>query len=460
MKRKITNWGNYPAVESELYHFRTEEELKKLISLPSVIARGNGRCYGDSSLAPFILSTLHFNKALSFDMENGIFECEAGMLLDDILQIIVPRGWFLPVSPGTKYITVGGAIASNIHGKNHHIDGTFCRHLIEMDVLTADGKIYTCSPYQQSDLFHATCGGMGLTGIILRAKFYLKKIETSYIKQTQIKARDLFEILDLFETYRSQPYTMAWIDCLKQGKHVGRSIMMMGETATREHLKQSHIATALDVHPQKHISFPVNMPSFVLNPFSVRAFNQVFYMKNWKKEIHNIVHYDPFFYPLDKILHWNRGYGKNGFIQYQFVLPIENSKKGLIDILKRINRYGIGSFLAVLKLFGKDESFFSFPMEGYTLALDFPMKQGLLPFLDELDRVVLDYGGRLYLTKDARMKPEIFWKGYPNAESWHEIMMKYNKGYKFRSSQSDRLEITAPANKKNYANSTHIRSHF
>ena len=460
MKTYLSNWGNFPRIETDMHYFRKEKELQQFIELPHFIARGNGRCYGDSSLSTHTLSTLRYNKAISFDTEKGIFECEAGMLLDDVLRIIVPRGWFLPVSPGTKYITVGGAVASNIHGKNHHIDGTFCRHVIDMDVFTADGHVYTCSPHQHTDLFHATCGGMGLTGVILRVKFMLKRIETSYIDHTQIKARDLFEILDLFEAYQHRTYTMAWIDCLKQGKQFGRSIMMMGEPASLEQLNKHQISSALSIHSPRHISFPINMPSFFLNPFTMKAFNQMFYWKNIKKHLHTIVHYDPFFYPLDKILYWNKGYGKKGFIQYQFVLPIENSKKGLIDILKRINQYGTGSFLAVLKLFGKDESYFSFPMQGYTLALDFPVKKELFPFLDKLDRIVLDYGGRLYLTKDARMKPETFWKSYTTADLWYKMVIKYNKEFKFRSAQSDRLEITSPSKHGNHVIRTYTGSHI
>lgn len=443
MKIYLSNWGNFPRIETDMHYFRREKELQQFIELPHFVARGNGRCYGDSSLSTHTLSTLRYNKAISFDTEKGIFECEAGMLLDDVLRIIVPRGWFLPVSPGTKYITVGGAVASNIHGKNHHIDGTFCRHVIDMDVFTADGHVYTCSPHQHTDLFHATCGGMGLTGVILRVKFMLKKIETSYIDQIQVKAKDLYEIFDLFEAYKHYTYSVAWIDCLKRGKHFGRSILMVGETARYDQLNTLFKERHLSVHKNAHISFPINIPTILLNPISMQLFNQLFYMKNIRKQIHQITHYDNFFYPLDKVLHWNRGYGKRGFIQYQFVLPIESSKKGLIDILQRINRYGSGSFLAVLKLFGKDEGIISFPMEGYTLALDFPIKRELFTFLDKLDRVVLEYGGRIYLTKDARMKPEIFWNSYRTAHEWYRIMKKHNPENKFRSLQSDRLGITS-----------------
>jgi hypothetical protein len=217
---------------------------------------------------------------------------------------------------------------------------------------------------------------------------------------------------------------------------------MAGEHAEAEELSEKQKKNMLQPYSDTMFTFPVDLPSFVLNQYSVKAFNFLYYQKNLKKHIQNIVPYDPFFYPLDKILEWNKGYGKKGFLQYQFVLPMEASEQGMIDLLNRINRKGMGSFLAVFKVFGKQEGLISFPMEGCTLALDFPVKKDLFPFLDELDKVVLDYGGRLYLTKDARMKAEIFWKSYAGAARFQELVKKYNPEYKFRSLQSNRLEIT------------------
>jgi hypothetical protein len=228
---------------------------------------------------------------------------------------------------------------------------------------------------------------------------------------------------------------------LKKGKHFGRSILMLGEHAKLEDLDEKKKKDPLQLPRKKQITFPFTLPSFVLNQFTVRAFNFLFYGKNLKREINNIVSYEPFFYPLDAILHWNRGYGSKGFVQYQFVLPLE-SKQGLIDILHKISDKGIGSFLAVLKVFGKQDDLISFPKEGYTLALDIPVRKGLFEFLDELDKVVLAYGGRLYLSKDARMKSEIFWKGYSNAQKFSEIIKKYNPGFKINSIQARRLNIT------------------
>jgi decaprenylphospho-beta-D-ribofuranose 2-oxidase len=442
MKKIIANWGNYPVMETEEKSFSSTEQLNDALSnADEIIARGNGRCYGDASLAKNTISTLKYDKILSFDTEKGILECQSGLTLDKILEVIVPKGWFLPVTPGTKFITVGGAIASDVHGKNHHVDGCFSHHVLEMDVLLANGETVTCSTNDNSDLFWATCGGMGLTGIITRTKFDLKKIETSYIKQKQIKAQNLEEVIQLFEEYKHYTYSVAWIDCLKKGKHFGRSILMLGEHAKVEDLDRKKKKDPLQLPKKKQITFPFTLPSFVLNQFTVKAFNFLFYGKNLKKEINNVVSYEPFFYPLDAVLHWNRGYGKKGFVQYQFVLPLE-SKQGLIEILHKISDKGIGSFLAVLKVFGKQDDLISFPREGYTLALDIPIRKGLFEFLDELDKIVLSYSGRLYLSKDARMKSEIFWEGYSNARKFSELVKKFNPSFKINSIQARRLHIT------------------
>jgi FAD/FMN-containing dehydrogenase len=443
MKKLIANWGNYPAVEADEESFVFDDQLDRLIRKEqSFIPRGNGRCYGDASLSGRTISTLKYDKILSFDKQHGIFECQSGITLDQILKVIVPAGWFLPVTPGTKFITVGGGLASDVHGKNHHIDGSISNHVLEMDVVLASDEVITCTPESYADLFEATLGGMGLTGVISRAMIRLKKIETSMIRQKQVKAENLQELIGLFETYKNYTYSVAWIDCLKKGRHFGRSILMLGEHASPGDLAEIQKANPLKLPKNKQINFPFNLPSWVLNKFSVKAFNFLYYSKNFKKEIDNIVSYEPFFYPLDAILHWNRMYGKAGFVQYQFVLPLD-AKEGLVEILKRIADEGLGSFLAVLKVFGKQESIISFPKEGYTLALDFPVRKGLLPFLDELDQLVLKYHGRLYMSKDARMKPEMMVAGYPQLEKFKAIVKKYNPDGKIRSAQSDRLLLTS-----------------
>lgn len=437
MKKRITNWNNYPVVEAGEISFDYEKEIASKLSRAS-IPHGNGRCYGDASLSSDVINTLRYDKVLAFDEVNGIITCQSGLLLSDLLQIIVPRGWFLPVTPGTKFITVGGAVASDVHGKNHHVDGAFSRHIISMSVLAGTGETLVCSPGMDADLFWATCGGMGLTGIILEVKFRLKRINTAYIRQKQIKARNLDEIMALFEQNSTSTYSVAWIDCLKGGRNFGRSILMLGEHATVDEVQTDKVLLPKE---KSLVTVPFYFPSFVLNGFSVRAFNALYYAKNYKKVMDSVVHYDGFYYPLDSILSWNKIYGKKGFVQYQFVLPLASSKEGLIDILTRINRKGTGSFLAVLKLFGEQDDLISFPMRGYTLALDFPIQPGLFEFLDELDTMVADYGGRIYLSKDARMKAEIFWKTYPHAREFKDILQKFDPENRFVSRLAQRLTL-------------------
>ena len=437
MKKLITNWNNYPVVEANEVSFDYEKEIALKLAQSS-IPHGNGRCYGDASLSAEVVNTLRYDKILAFDEVNGIITCQSGLLLSDLLQVIVPRGWFLPVTPGTKFITVGGAVASDVHGKNHHVDGSFSKHVASMTVLTGAGETLVCSSSSHADLFWATCGGMGLTGIILDVKFQLKHINTAFIRQKQIKARNLGEIMGLFEENMDSTYSVAWIDCLKRGNSFGRSILILGEHATVDEVKKEKF---LEPKEKALLTVPFYFPSFVLNGLSVKIFNNLYYAKNLTRVQENVVHYDKFYYPLDSILNWNRIYGKKGFIQYQFVLPLGTGLNGLSDILKRISHRGTGSFLAVLKLFGEQDNLISFPMRGYTLALDFPIRPGLFEFLDELDKIVADYGGRLYLSKDARMKKEIFWKTYPHAPEFKKILKIYDPQDRFVSRLSERLML-------------------
>lgn len=433
---KTCNWGLYPTIEADIISTKNEDEAQSLIHEKSeVIARGNGRCYGDSSLQNSIFSCLHLNKILHFNLENGTVKCEAGILLSDLLRVIVPKGYFLPVTPGTKYITIGGAIASNIHGKNHHKEGAISLYIENLELLIETGEIIQCSKVDNFELFKNTIGGMGLTGIILTVTLRLKKIETSFIKQKSVKARNIDEILTLFENYKNYTYSVAWIDCLSKGQSLGRSILMLGEHSNIEDIDKSQAHQPLLLHSFKQINVPFMFPSFVLNKLSVKIFNFLFYHKQLRKEVNNTIHYDSFFYPLDKVNNWNRIYGKNGFTQYQFVIPFEKGKEGLKKILTKISDSGCGSFLAVLKTFGDSDILsapISFPKAGYTLALDFKISKKVFKLLDVLDEIVIEYGGRLYLTKDVRMTKETFNKTYTG---------KYSHPDKFNSLQSQRLNI-------------------
>ncbi|MEF9477449.1 FAD-binding oxidoreductase [Chryseobacterium sp. 1B4] len=356
-----------------------------------------------------IFSTKKLNKFISFDRLNGVIECESGVLLSDVLEIAVPQGYFLYVTPGTKFVSVGGAIASDVHGKNHHAEGCFSEYVIEFKLMTENGEIITCSREENSDRFWATIGGMGLTGIILTAKFKLKNIESAYIRQESIKADNLEEIFKLFDESENWTYTVAWIDCLQKGKNIGRSILMRGEHAFQHELPQNFSKTPLRLKKKFSPTVPFYFPGFVLNALTVKIFNWLYYKKQSKKEVKNFIDYETFFYPLDAINDWNKIYGKSGFIQYQMVIPKETGKEGMKRILETIAKSGNGSFLAVLKLFGKNnpQAYNSFPVEGYTLALDFKVNSKLKKLVDQLDAIVQEFGGRIYLTKDSMSRSSL-----------------------------------------------------
>lgn len=408
--QKVTNWGNFPVVEKEI---RSDDSLKKIREFVKnhneIIARGNGRCYGDAALSEHIFSTKRLNKFISFDRLNGIIECESGVLLSEVLEVVVPQGYFLYVTPGTKFISIGGAIASDVHGKNHHAEGCFSEYVLEFSLLNENGEILNCSRTENAEKFWATIGGMGLTGIILSAKFKLKNIETAYIRQESIKAENLDEIFRLFEESESWTYSVAWIDCLQTGKNIGRSILMRGEHAFRHQLPKNLHDNPLRLRPKLSPTVPFYFPNFVLNNFTVKLFNMLYFKKQRAKEVKSYIDYETFFYPLDAINDWNRIYGKSGFIQYQMVIPKAKGKEGMRRILETIAKSGNGSFLAVLKLFGKNnpEAYNSFPFEGYTLALDFKVNSKLKDLVQKLDEIVEEFGGRIYLTKDAMSKSSL-----------------------------------------------------
>lgn len=440
---KVTNWGLYPKTEAEVKSFSSPRQaLSETADWSDYIPRGLGRCYGDSSLSEHILDTTKYNRFLAFDGETGLFKCQAGASFKEIIDFAIPRGWFLPVTPGTKFITVGGAIAADVHGKNHHSEGSFSRHLISLTLLAPDGNSYLCSRNENADIFWATVGGMGLTGIILDATFHLKPVETAYIVEEAIRARNIEDLFPYFEQSLHYTYSVAWIDCLARGNNLGRGILLNGEHATRDDLRtEAQKAEPLKVMGEGKLSLPDWFPSFTINPLTTRAFNHVFYSKGNRDNFTHLTDYDTYFYPLDGILNWNRVYGKKGFAQYQFVIPPTNAYEVLVRILEKISDEQMPSFLTVLKYFGEQEGLMSFPMKGYTLALDFPITDRLFPFLDELDEIVLAEGGRLYLTKDSRMKPEVFRAGYPELDKFLAVKRRLDPNGSLQSLQSKRLGI-------------------
>ncbi len=431
---KISGWGRFPYIESEGLSFETRNQLlDSLERHRECIVYARGRSYGDSALNERVILTDRFDKMLAFDRTNGILTCESGVTLAEIIEAFLPRGWFLSVTPGTRFISIGGAIASDVHGKNHHKVGCFSECVLSFNLMLPGGDIVRCSKEENPELFRATCGGMGLTGIILEATIRLQAVKSAYIREKVIRCKNLDEALYQFENNYNSTYSVAWIDCLAKGDDQGRSVLMLGEHAD---------SGKLCPPSEKTISIPFHSPAFLLNKFSVSLFNHLYYSSQPVFVNGRLTTINRFFYPLDKIGHWNRLYGSSGFTQYQLVLPIEASGEGLRSILDRISDAGMGSFLAVLKLLGpSNTNHLSFPMEGYTLALDFKIQQKLFPLLDELDRIVLSHGGRVYLSKDVRMLKEVFASGYPQWEKFSEIRRNYRMDSKFNSLQSRRLGI-------------------
>jgi FAD/FMN-containing dehydrogenase len=445
---RLTSWGKYPVVDTVLKSPKTEAALAAcLAEAKSAIGRGLGRSYGDSALNDtLVVSSLRFNHMDSFDETSGILVAGAGVTLGDIVEVFVPRGWFLPVTPGTKFVTLGGAIASDVHGKNHHVAGTFSRHVPWFDLWTPALGLVRCSPTENAGIFHATAGGHGLTGFILRAAVKLERIASAFIARQTVKTESLEGIMDSFEQYAALPFSVAWIDCLKTGAGLGRSIFMGGRFAAPEELPAGLRGFPFAPPSPKVLSVPVNLPAVTLNPLTVKAFNALYHGLAPRGLSVNMVTYNAFFYPLDAILNWNRIYGRRGFTQYQFVIPLEAAAEGLPKVLQTIASSGQGSFLAVLKLFGRQEEFagnISFPREGYTLALDFPINKKLFPLLDRLDAMVLDYGGRHYLAKDSRLAADVFAKGCGEAlRQFRAVKSRLDPQGILASAQSRRLGLT------------------
>lgn len=440
---KLSGWGRYPVLESRTHRPRSIEALRQLvISEPSVIARGNGRAYGDSAInTTATLETRHLNRMIAFDLRTGQLIAEAGVLLGDIIDAFLPKGWFPLVTPGTKFVSLGGAIASDVHGKNHHIDGSFRSCVDWVDVMGPDGEINRLSPTDDAELFDHTLGGMGLTGIIVRAAIRLRPVESAWIRQKTIAAPNLKAAMEAFEAAHDATYSVAWIDCLGTGENLGRSLVMLGEHAAQAELSPRIARTPFHIKAKRKLSIPIDFPAFTLNSLSVRAFNALYYWAGARKSGAQLVDWDSYFYPLDAILGWNRIYGRKGFAQFQCALPLDRSEQGLTALLAEIAKAGSGSFLAVLKRFGEQDSAFSFPMEGYTLALDFPVTPKTLALLERLDQITIEHGGRFYLAKDSRMTSATLRASDQRVASFQAHRKKWDHNSRFISAQSKRLAL-------------------
>lgn len=420
-----------------------QEELQANL-FPQYIARGLGRAYGDSSLNKdqAVLVQTRRNRFLNFDPETGILACQAGTSFQEILEHFLPQGWTLPTTPGTKYVTVGGAIAADIHGKNHHQDGSFGNYVSQFRLLTASNEILTCTPEENVDVFWATVGGMGLTGIILDAQIRLQRIASNYFQVTYRRTSNLQETLNIFEqTDHAYRYSVAWIDGLANKKSLGRSVVMLANDTEIEKLPRSLQSHPLQVSKKLAAQIPCHLPGFLLNPVSVRMLNETYY--NLHHDGQRWVDMDSFFYPLDRIHHWNRAYGRRGFIQYQALFPHSSSLAGLTEILQRITRSRRASFLAVLKRCGPaNAGMLSYLYPGHTLALDFANTgNDLTRLISDLDQILLQHGGRLYLAKDAMMSAKTFTSMYPRLPEFQAVKARIDPQNRFASSQARRLGI-------------------
>lgn len=428
MANNITSFGRYFKVQPQSIaapYWR--DEIINSTNKENLLTVGNLKSYGDSCLTSDnnLIQTINFNKIISFDIKTGLLKAEAGILLEDVINFIVPRGWFLPVTPGTKYITLGGAICNDVHGKNHHKFGTFGSYINSFELLTSEGQIRTCSPQENTGLYNATIGGLGLTGTILTSEMRCFKIETSFLDVENIKFKSVKDFYAINDDSVEWESTVAWVDISNDC----RGIYNRGNFSSR----RKH---GLKLHSEKKINFPVTYP--FINNFTISVFNQLFFSKQLTKVQKIVAHYEPFYYPLDKLLNWNKVYGNRGLFQYQFVIPLD-ARNELNDIVKIFKKYNQKSFLTVLKTFGelKSPGLMSFPKPGITMAVDFKFNDKLRQCLDEADKIVMAVGGRLYPAKDSRMSAENFYTMFPNIEEFKQYIDP-----NFSSDFSKRMNLT------------------
>ena len=420
MTSKLYSWGHYPQHPQQGVTCHWNSELQEVLTRFSsqcteTLAYGNGRSYGDSCLASsdqvIVMNTL--DKFISADWQKGIIVVEAGITLSEILEIAIPRGWFLPVTPGTQYVTVGGAIANDVHGKNHHVRGTFGNNICSFGLLRSTDGHLTCSPVEHPDLYAATIGGLGLTGIITWCAFNLVPITSNDIDSTKVRFNNLSEFFELSRKLdSSHEYSVAWVDCLAKTSSIGRGVFIVGDHAEYGDLK---------FQDRRKINVPFTPPISPVNKLTLSLLNNFYWNIQPSQSKSYRVNYDPFFYPLDGLLNWNRVYGYNGFQQFQCVIPENNAEPAIHELLKEIAKSGNGSFLAVLKRCGdiKSPGLMSFPIPGTSLALDFSQTKRLeTHLLRRLDQIVADACGRLYPAKDAHMSAEHFRRFYP---AWEKL---------------------------------------
>jgi decaprenylphospho-beta-D-ribofuranose 2-oxidase len=449
----VSGWGRTPVSASRVVRAATRDELAsagKTAGPRGYIARGLGRAYGDSAMnaGGTVVESTHVSGVLDLDEATGIARVLAGTSLDALLREVVPRGWFVPVTPGTRYVTVGGAIAADVHGKDHHASGCFGQHVRSMVLALPDGTCLTLTPESHPEEFWATCGGMGLTGTVVEATIALYPIETSLLLVDSDRAPDLDTALAILtEGGRNHRYSVAWVDLLAAGRHLGRSVLTQGNFAPLDALPagHKHLADPLTYDPIEPLPTPA-LPSGVINRLSMRAFNEMWFRKAPRQRRGELQSISKFFYPLDMAANWNRMYGRHGFLQWQFLIPFgaEDALREIIEALASCTE--APSALTVLKYFGQsDPGPLSFPGPGWTFALDVPggSRRGLAELLDRLDRRVADVGGRLYFAKESRMRPELVPVMYPRLDEWRAVRDRLDPDRQLVSDLARRLHLVA-----------------
>ncbi|HEV2176555.1 MAG TPA: FAD-binding oxidoreductase [Terriglobia bacterium] len=443
---KLSGWGRFPVEPCHLYRPEKRSDVRAILGSgqeSSYIGRGLGRSYGDAALNrdAGTICPIRLNRFISFDERTAVLECECGVSLAEIIEYFLPRGFFLPVTPGTKFVTVGGAIAADVHGKNHHRDGTISGFLLDFRLLVSSGEVLACSRSENCGAFWATVGGMGLTGFILSARIRLRPVESAYVRVDHQRTHNLDETLNVMaETDDGYQFSVAWLDCLARADSLGRAVLIRGNHARAGDVPHTR-GSPLSLPPRHRLKIPFDLPAWALNRAAVAAFNALYY-RGHGDAARQLIDLERFFYPLDAVGNWNRLYGKRGLAQYQVVVPENGGRQALAALLQKLGSSHCAAFLAVLKRFGEgNPGLLSFPMRGYTLAVDLPVSRALGPFLHELDTIVLDCGGRVYLAKDAVMRPETFAASYRKLDQFREVKQKLDPNGLLSSSQARRLRI-------------------
>lgn len=446
---RLSGWGNTAPSMCHVVDASGLDVIKVAIEecdTRGVIARGLGRSYGapaQNAGGTVLLMADHGDSSIVLDRQTGLVTADARVSLERLMTELVPQGWFVPVTPGTRKVTVGGAIASDIHGKNHHVDGSFGDHVVKITLLTSEGNVRELTPEESPSEFWATVGGMGLTGVILNATFKMIPIATSSMRVETSRAENLSALMTSMQDDRDYRYSVAWIDLVAKGSRMGRGVLTRGDHAALSDLKNVDESSALKFNPKALLSAPPIFPSGLLNKWTVSAFNEVWFRKAPAQIHESIESIGSFFHPLDGVKQWNRLYGRSGFVQYQFVVPF-GAEETLEAIVHRLSAENCASFLAVLKYFRKgNDGPLSFPLEGWTLALDVPAHGGhMAAVFAEVDEMVLHAGGRHYLAKDAHIRPDAVIRGYPRLQEWRDVQQRMDPNHVWQSDLARRLRLT------------------